>query len=194
MHLAQGCRLHAAVSPQDTVNSELASPRCSAVSAALERAKTCQLLTFDPVLDERVARRRTNRRLRARLLAVALRPTPQRMALGWLLFANGHRHVTAEALYEEALQLKTSVSLATVYNTLRQFTRAGLLKEIPIEGARTCFDTKTHPHHHFFIEGTGELVDIPDTGISTHGLLEAPEGYEIVGIDVVVKLIRPTDR
>jgi Ferric uptake regulator family len=60
------------------------------------------------------------------------------MALGWLLFANGHRHMTAEALYEEALQLKTSVSLATVYNTLRQSTRAGLLKEIPIEGARNA--------------------------------------------------------
>ena len=116
------------------------------------------------------------------------------MALGWLLFANGHRHVTAEALYEEALQLKTSVSLATVYNTLRQFTCAGLLQEIPIEGARTCFDTNTDSHHHFFIEGTAELMDIPDTGISTHGLLEAPEGYEIVSIDVVVKLIRLADR
>src|SRR5246500_3236619 len=60
--------------------------------------------------------------VKAKLRGVGLRPTRQRMALGWILFAKGDRHVTAEMLYEEANRAKVPVSLATVYNTLHQFT------------------------------------------------------------------------
>ena len=40
------------------------------------------------------------------LQAAGLRPTRQRMALGWLLFGKGARHLTAEMLYEEATHAK----------------------------------------------------------------------------------------
>ena len=132
--------------------------------------------------------------LRGKLRRANLRPTRQRIALGWLLFGKGDRHVTAEALYEEAVGMKVPVSLATVYNTLHQFTEAGLLMEIAVDGARTYFDTNTSPHHHFLIEETSALLDIPG-GVSVAGLPVAPEGTEIARVDVIVRLRKaPTPR
>jgi len=131
--------------------------------------------------------------LRSKLRRANLRPTRQRIALGWLLFGKGDRHVTAEALYEEAVGMKVPVSLATVYNTLHQFTQAGLLNEIAVDGARTYFDTNTSPHHHFLIEETSALVDIPG-GVSVGGLPVAPEGTEIARVDVIVRLRKAPTR
>src|ERR671939_185074 len=96
------------------------------------------------------------------LQAAGLRPTRQRMALGWLLFGKGDRHLTAEMLYEEASQAKVPVSLATIYNTLHQFTEVGLLRQVAVDGSKTYFDTNSTEHHHFFVEGDHELVDIPE--------------------------------
>jgi Fur family iron response transcriptional regulator len=64
----------------------------------------------------------------AMLRGAGLRPTRQRVALAGLLFSEGDRHVSAETVFEEAITARVSVSLATVYNTLNQFTRAGLLQ------------------------------------------------------------------
>jgi Fur family iron response transcriptional regulator len=122
------------------------------------------------------------------LRRVGLRPTRQRMALGWILFAKGERHLTAEMLYEEAVKAKVPVSLATIYNTLHQFTEVGLLRQVAIEGTKTYFDTNTSAHHHFFMEDVSELVDIPTTEIVVNKTPAAPEGYEISHIDVVVRL------
>ena len=91
------------------------------------------------------------------LQSVGLRPTRQRMALGWLLFGKGERHLTAEMLYEEATLAKVPVSLATVYNTLNQLTEAGLLRQVSVDGTKTYFDTNVSAHHHFYIEGKHEL-------------------------------------
>ena len=128
--------------------------------------------------------------LRARLRKADLRPTRQRVALGWLLFSKGDRHVTAEQIYAEARRAKLPVSLATVYNTLRQFTEAGLLKEIRVEGVKAFFDTNPTPHHHFLIEETRELIDIPASGVALADLPPPPEGCEIAGVEVVVRLRR----
>ncbi|HVY58111.1 MAG TPA: Fur family transcriptional regulator [Xanthobacteraceae bacterium] len=121
---------------------------------------------------------------------VGLRPTRQRMALGWIMFAKGDRHVTAEMLYEEATKAKVPVSLATVYNTLHQFTEVGLLRQIAVDGSKTYFDTNVSEHHHFYVEGENELVDIPDAEVLVGRMPTAPEGYEIARIDVVVRLKR----
>ena len=129
----------------------------------------------------------------ALLRQVRLRPTRQRMALGWLLFAKGDRHLTAEMLYEEANRAKIAVSLATVYNTLHQFTDAGLLREVAVNGSKTYFDTNVSDHHHFFIESEHNLVDIPDANSIVGELPQVPEGYEISRVDVVVRL-RPKKR
>ena len=94
--------------------------------------------------------------VKSMLRDVGLRPTRQRMALGWILFAKGDRHLTAEMLYEEATKAKVPVSLATVYNTLHQFTEVGLLRQVAVDGSKTYFDTNITEHHHFFVEGDND--------------------------------------
>jgi Fur family iron response transcriptional regulator len=128
--------------------------------------------------------------VKAMLRAVGLRPTRQRMALGWLLFGKGDRHITAEMLYEEASKAKVPVSLATVYNTLHQFTDVGLLRQVALDGAKTYFDTNVSQHHHFFIEGENSLLDIPNNEVVVGKTPVPPEGYEVARIDVVVRVRR----
>jgi Fur family transcriptional regulator, iron response regulator len=126
----------------------------------------------------------------AKLRDAGLRPTRQRTVLGQLLFGHGDRHVTAELLHGEAIQAGEKVSLATVYNALHQFRRAGLLRELAIDGTRAYFDTNTSNHNHFFVEPDGELLDIPSDTIRVDGLPTPPDGMAISHIDVVVRLVR----
>lgn len=123
-----------------------------------------------------------------RLREAGLRPTRQRLALGRLLFDGGDRHVTAEALHEEAQAAGVSVSLATVYNTLHQFTEAHLLREVVVDSARTYFDTNVSDHHHFFLENSGSLMDIDGNRIAVTGLPQAPDGTDVARVDVIVRL------
>ncbi|HET6520030.1 MAG TPA: Fur family transcriptional regulator [Geminicoccaceae bacterium] len=123
-----------------------------------------------------------------RLKAVGLRPTRQRLALARLLLERGPRHVTAEELFQEARRADIHVSLATVYNTLHQFTNAGLLREVVVDMGQSYFDTNTSHHHHFFDERTGTLTDIADDQIEIARLPLAPEGREIDRVEVIVRL------
>lgn len=123
-----------------------------------------------------------------RVREAGLRPTRQRVALADLLFAKGDRHLSAEELHEEALSAGVPVSLATVYNALHQFTEAGLLRILAVEGAKTYFDTNTSDHHHFFIEGENKVFDIVSGPVKVTNLPEPPEGMEIVNVDIVVRL------
>jgi Fur family transcriptional regulator, iron response regulator len=117
-----------------------------------------------------------------------LRPTRQRLTLGRLLFESGDRHITAEQLHAEVTALGEHVSLATVYNTLHQFKRAGLVRELAIEGSKAYFDTNTSNHNHFLLETTGDLMDIPADAIRVEGLPEPPDGMKITHVDVVVRV------
>lgn len=119
-----------------------------------------------------------------------LRPTRQRMDLGRLLFDGEDRHFTAEMLHEEAVCADVPVSLATVYNTLHQFTEAGLLREVAVSGAKTYFDTNTGDHHHFHVEGTNTIIDIDTAHLEVQGLPVPPDGMEVSQIDVVIHLRR----
>lgn len=123
-----------------------------------------------------------------RVRDAGLRPTRQRVALANLLFAKGDRHLSAEELHEEALSAGVPVSLATVYNALHQFTEAGLLRILAVEGARTYFDTNTSDHHHFFIEGENTIFDIAAGPVRVTDLPEPPEGMEIANVDIIVRL------
>jgi Fur family iron response transcriptional regulator len=128
--------------------------------------------------------------VKAMLRTVGLRPTRQRMALGWMLFARGDRHVTAEIVYEEVVKARVPVSLATIYNTLHQFTDVGLLRQVAVDGSKTYFDTNVSQHHHFFIESENNLVDIPHSQVVVGRTPMPPDGYEVVRVDVVVRLRR----
>ena len=130
----------------------------------------------------------------ARLTRAGLRHTRQRLSLARLLFRGQDRHVTAEQLHSEAKAAHLRVSLATVYNTLHQFTRAGLLREVVVEPGRSYFDTNIHDHHHFYFEDDGELRDIPAQEVRLAALPPAPAGTEVDRVDVVVRLRRAGKR
>lgn len=129
--------------------------------------------------------------LKERLNKAGLRPTRQRMLLGWLLFGNGHRHVSAEDLFEEATRARAHLSLATVYNTLRQFSEASLIRQVPTGGGKAYFDTNVDEHHHYYVaEGEERMWDAPGEAVPLAGEPVAPPGYEVVGVDVIVRLKR----
>ncbi|WP_370877161.1 iron response transcriptional regulator IrrA [Kaistia dalseonensis] len=128
--------------------------------------------------------------VRTMLRSAGLRPTRQRLALAEILFAEGNRHISAEGLHEEAMGHRVPVSLATVYNTLHQFTEAGLLREVAVDGSKTYFDTNTEDHHHFFIEGENQVVDIPMSNLRVEDLPEPMPGMEIARVDIIVRLRR----
>ena len=123
-----------------------------------------------------------------RLRRVGLRPTRQRVSLAQLLFDVPDRHVTAEQLHGEAVAAAIRVSLATVYNTLHQFTAAGLMREVVVEPGRSYFDTNIDDHHHFFCESTGRLQDIPGELVRVGELPKPPAGAEIRRVDVIIRI------
>jgi Fur family transcriptional regulator, iron response regulator len=143
-----------------------------------------------PLNETMTAALHFEREVEKRLRSADLRPTRQRISLAALLFSKGDRHITAEDLHGEAESARIPVSLATVYNTLHQFTAAGLLRIVAAEGSRTYFDTNTSDHHHFIIEGDNTVMDIDAGRITVGNLPEPPDGMEIANVDVIVRLRR----
>jgi Fur family iron response transcriptional regulator len=125
-----------------------------------------------------------------RLRQSGLRPTRQRVELASLLFQGCDRHVTAESLHDEVSGAGVKVSLATVYNTLHQFTQAGLLRQVIVDASRSYFDTNTGDHQHFFLESEGLLIDIPGETIAVAGVPTPPPGLAVDRVDVVVRVRR----
>lgn len=123
-----------------------------------------------------------------RLKAAGLRPTRQRLALSKLLFDQGDRHLTAEQLHGEAVSANVRVSLATVYNTLHQFTKARLLREVVVEPGRSYFDTNVSDHHHFYFEDSCQLVDIPRDQVTLAEMPRPPEGTKLSRVDVIIRV------
>ena len=125
-----------------------------------------------------------------KLRDAGLRPTRQRVELAGYLFRGPDRHVTAESLHDEVVKAGIQVSLATVYNTLHQFTAAGLLRQVIVDAARGYFDTNTGDHQHFFLEDEGTLIDIPGDEIAVSGVPAPPAGLAVDRVDVVVRVRR----
>ena len=129
----------------------------------------------------------------ALLKAAGLRLTRQRQVLAALLFDGKHKHVTAEQLHAAACKRRVSISLATVYNTLHQFTDAGLLRKVVVGQDSVYFDTNTDAHHHFFDEGSGHLIDVPASAVSIDLLLPPPAGCKVTRVDVTIR-VSATDK
>ena len=125
--------------------------------------------------------------LRRKLEAAGVRPTRQRIDLGRAIFSAGDRHFTAEMLFQETRSIPFAPTLGTIYNTLNEFARCGLLREIAIYDAKLWYDTKTGPHFHFYSEDSEELSDIPEEWLP-HIDIPAPDGHRVAAIDVIVRL------
>jgi len=123
------------------------------------------------------------------LETAGVRTTRQRLSLATLLVGDGHdRHVTAESLHAAVTEAGDRVSLATVYNTLRAFCDAGLMQEVTVDGHRSYFDTRVDDHPHYYMEDDGTLTDAPKTAVALKDMPEAPEGYEVAKVDIVIRL------
>ena len=123
-----------------------------------------------------------------RLKECGLRPTRQRVALARRMLESGPRHMTAEELFQEVRAAGIQVSLATIYNTLHQFTAAGLITEVVVGSGQNYFDTNPTSHFHYFDKRTGEIIDVPEHAIQFTRLPEPPPGKVIDRIDVVVRI------
>lgn len=122
------------------------------------------------------------------LKARGVRPTRQRLSLLYILFRFGHRHVGAEQLYQEARDAGVRLSLATVYNTLNQLAEIGMIRKVVVNTGQTFFDTNTTDHHHYFDQDRNHVFDIEGSGIEVSKLPPPPPGYEIAGVEIVVRL------
>lgn len=131
--------------------------------------------------------------LREWLKEAGLRPTRQRMELAMLLWCQGCRHVTAESLHRESIDANIKVSLATIYNTLHQFTAHNLLREVVVDRGCSYFDTNIDPHHHFLNTDTGELEDIPHDLVEVKNLPVPPSGMKVNAVDVIIR-VAPSDK
>ena len=116
-----------------------------------------------------------------------IRPTKQRMILAKLLFEKGRRHVSAEEIFDEVRNDRRKISLATIYNTLKQFTQIGLIREIVVDQNKSLYCTNKESHYHLYIEDEGKIVDIPTKNIDLN-IPSIPACLKLHNIDVIVRI------
>lgn len=131
-----------------------------------------------------------SKQIPALLAQHGIQPTAQRVRVAELLFSRD-QHLTAEQVIHALGRDGTHVSKATVYNTLNLFAEKGLLRPLQIDADRGLFDSNTEPHHHFHVEGTGELIDLPPGAVEISRLPPLPPGTEQVSVEVVIRVRRP---
>lgn len=124
-----------------------------------------------------------------RLRSVGLRPTRQRLEIARILRSWPESHITADQAHRLAFDRGLRLPLGTVYNALNDFARAGLLGRFE-HGDRSCFCLDPRQHHHFIDADTGRVVNVPNTRIELPSLPAVPDGMDVVGIDVIVKVRR----
>ena len=138
-----------------------------------------KISTFNPVSNFNQAVKK--------LSNIGLRPTKQRVVLIKLLFENPDRHISAEELFEEVRKENRKISLATIYNTLKQFTKIGLLKELVVDQNKSIYCTNHDPHYHLYIEDEGKVIDIPQENIDLN-IPSIPACLSLHNVDVVVRV------
>lgn len=133
--------------------------------------------------------------LQQRLRAAGIQPTLQRMAVAAVLLAQPV-HMTAEQALNAARAELPDIARATVYAVLQLFVRHGLLKELPIDGAATVYDSNLLPHHHVYNVDTGEVTDLPDGQLRVLGAPVLGADLELAEIDLIVRVRarRPAER
>ncbi len=114
-------------------------------------------------------------------------PTSQRIEVASILLARP-QHLSADQIIDKLNSRRSSVSKATVYNTLKLFSQQGLVKELNVDSSRKFYDSTTHAHHHFFHVESGKLTDIPDSQVSIKGLPPLPKGTEQESVELLIRV------
>jgi len=114
-------------------------------------------------------------------------PTPQRLKIAEILLAKP-QHLSAEQILQRLRKSGSSVSKATVYNTLNLFGERGLIKELCVDPERRYYDSKILPHHHFYNVDTGDFTDIEDGQMSIRDFPPLPKGTEKESVEILIKV------
>lgn len=122
------------------------------------------------------------------LRSVGVQPTRIRLALADYLFDGAHKHVTAQQALDDLRRRRHLPSLASLYNTLNEFCRAGLLRKVALDGGAAWFDTRVELHYHLYDEDEGRLEDVSLDDLKIAGQLKLPRGLAVRAIDVVVRV------
>ena len=138
-----------------------------------------KIKTFNPLSD-------FNKAIKT-LKSNNIRPTKQRMVLAKMLFEKGRRHISAEELYDEVKKDDRKISLATVYNSLKQFSTLGLIREIVVDQNKSLYCTNNESHYHLYIEDEGKIIDIPTKNVDLN-IPSIPACLKLHNIDVIVRI------
>ena len=116
-----------------------------------------------------------------------IRPTKQRRVLAKILFEKGNRHLSADELFHDVKKEDRKISMATVYNTLKQFTSLGLVREVVVDQNKSLYCTNHKSHYHLYIEDEGKIVDIPTKNIDLN-IPSIPACLQLHNIDIIVRI------
>ena len=116
-----------------------------------------------------------------------IRATKQRRVLAKLIFDKGKRHISAENLFDEVKEDERKISMATIYNTLKQFTSLGLIREIVVDQNKSLYCNNNQSHYHLYIEDEGKVIDIPTKNIDLD-IPSIPACLKLHDIDVIVRI------
>ena len=116
-----------------------------------------------------------------------IRATKQRRVLAKLIFDKGKRHISAENLFDEVKKDERKISMATIYNTLKQFTSLGLIREIVVDQNKSLYCNNNQSHYHLYIEDEGKVIDIPTKNIDLD-IPSIPACLKLHDIDVIVRI------
>lgn len=116
-----------------------------------------------------------------------INPTAQRLEIARILFSRP-QHLSAEQVLQAINTYNTSVSKATVYNTLNLFAEKGLLRQVIVDPNRIFYDSNTSVHYHFYNEDTGQLTDLDPDLVKIDSMPDVPQDTYECGIDVIVHL------
>nr|WP_212773196.1 Fur family transcriptional regulator [Polycladomyces abyssicola] len=93
-----------------------------------------------------------------KLKSTGVRMTPQRHAILEFLLSS-MSHPTADEIYKSLEGKFPNMSVATVYNNLRVFKEAGLVRELTYGDASSRFDANMTDHYHVICRECGKITD-----------------------------------
>jgi Fur family transcriptional regulator, peroxide stress response regulator len=120
------------------------------------------------------------------LKATDLAVTAQRAAVMKFLHGNTD-HPSMDTIYKRVKKRFPFISRATVYNTVRVLTRAGLLQEVLVQQEKTRVDSNVSRHHHFKCMRCGRIEDVPYDILTAAHVSKHAKSYHIEEVRVVME-------
>jgi len=116
-----------------------------------------------------------------------IKATRQRVDVAAVLLEQ-HIHMSADEVFTKVESMGSTVSRATVYNTLSLMVERGILAQVIVDPTRVFYDSNTSAHHHVFDTDTGRLTDVSPGEVNIGRLPTLPAGKRLEGVDVIIRV------